>query len=452
VPHDGPLPLSLNQEQLWRVTQMMPGTHYFNMPYVYHLSGDVNVEALGRALKEIIRRHEALRTVFQSIDGQPVQIIQPVPESFLSVIDLRSAYREDLIEQARSSIIEERARGFDIAKGSPIRGTLLHLTDKENLLLITVHHIVADHWSMQVFRSELIKLYAAFSQGRSSPLPEPVIQFADYAVWERRLLNDRLFDDQLLHWTNELAKASSTPGNQLRRTDSSRSSFLFSRHSIEIPKPIAERLRLFAKQEKSTVFHLLLTALIATLYVATGERNIRIGTLVANRGRPETKNVIGHFLNTVILVTQVSPHFTLHQLLAHIRKTALHAHNHQGFPIEKLMREHESKRSIDRASLFPVLVNYRKDNFTAVNAAGLTFARWNIPRINSVMEHLPATYDLIVNCHESSTSLTCDVNAMDGTPANAQIEHVIEGFNRLLEILPTSHASLLAEYFSRDAE
>jgi non-ribosomal peptide synthetase component F len=196
----------------------------------------------------------------------------------------------------------------------------------------------------------------------------------------------------------------------------------------------------------------LLTALIATLYVATGERNIRIGTLVANRGRPETENVIGHLLNTVILVTHVSPHFTLHQLLGHVRETTLHAHYHQGFPIEKLMRELESKQSIDRASLFPVLVNYRKDNSTAVNAAGLTFARWNMPRINSVMEHLPATYDLIVSCHESSTSLTCDVNAMDGTPANAQIEHVIEGFSRFLEILPTSHASLLAEYFSRDAE
>jgi amino acid adenylation domain-containing protein len=446
MPHDRPLPLSLNQEQLWRVTQMMPGTHYFNMPYVYHLSGDVNVEALERALKEIIRRHEALRTAFQSIDGQPVQIIQPVPESFLSVIDLRSAYREDLIEQARSSIIEERTRGFDIAKSPPIRAKLLRLTDKENLLLITAHHIVADHWSMQVFRYELIKLYEAFSRGRSSPLPEPVIQFADYALWERRLLNDGLFDDQLLHWTKELAKASSTTGYHVRH-DSSRLFSLFSRHSIEISQPVVERLRLFAIQKNSTVFHVLLTALIATLYVATGERNVRIGTLVANRGRPETENVIGHFLNTVILITQVSPHITLHQLLDQVRDIALHTHKHQGFPIEAFMRELESKQSIDRAALFPVLVNYRRDDSRTVDAAGLTFARWNTPRIYSVTERLPATYDFIFNFNESSTSLTCGVNVMDGTPASANMEHVKTSLSRFLEILPSDRiGSLLLEH------
>ena len=165
VPRDGPLPLSMNQEHLWHLDQMMPGTHFFNMPYVYRLSGELNVEALEKALREILRRHEPLRTVFDKVDGKPVQIIKSTLDIQLTITDLRRLAREDLTEKATAWILEERVQPFDLATGPLIRAALLRLTDRENLLLITAHHIIADHWSMQILRRECVALYEAFLRG-----------------------------------------------------------------------------------------------------------------------------------------------------------------------------------------------------------------------------------------------------------------------------------------------
>ncbi|TMI56674.1 amino acid adenylation domain-containing protein [Candidatus Bathyarchaeota archaeon] len=205
VPRNGPLPLSVNQEQLWNLDQMIPGTHFFNMPYVYRLSGELSIAALEKSLKELIRRHEALRTVFAKVDGCPVQVIKEVPDLQLPVVDLLSLPPGDVEQQAAGLILEERERPFNLATGPLLRTKLLRLTDNEYLLLVTMHHIISDHWSMRIFRREVLALYEAFSQGRSSPLPEPAIQFADYASWERRLLNEGLLNTQLTFWKKQLA-------------------------------------------------------------------------------------------------------------------------------------------------------------------------------------------------------------------------------------------------------
>jgi amino acid adenylation domain-containing protein len=445
VPRDGPLPLSLNQEQLWRLHQMMPGTHFFNMPYVYQLSGDLNVEALERALKEIMRRHEALRTVFEGIDGRPAQVIKPVPCSALVVVDLRLADREDLTQKATDSILGERFQSFDLAEGPLIRAKLLRLTDRENLLLITAHHIIADHWSMQVFRRELIALYEAFCHGKSSPLPEPTIQFGDYACWERRLLDDGLFNDQLVYWKNQLAGALTGSQDQASRDNNAEPSFQFNRQAIEIKGGLLAELRLLAKKENTTLFIVLLAALIATLHVTTGQREIRVGTLVANRRRREIETTIGHFVNTMILSAQVSPELELKQLLDQIRDITLRAHTHQEFPMEQLMRELESKRQIDRASLFRVLINYQKHDSKPMNATGLTFASWNVPYRNSEVEALPTAFDLILNLKETSTMLTGTVNVRIAAVNGSGAADVANEFTGILKIMVSELERLISK-------
>ena len=189
VPRDRPLPLSMNQEQLWTLDQMIPGTHLFNMPYVYRLRGDLKLVILERTLKEIIRRHEAIRVFFPEVDGRPVQMIKEDVDFELPVIDLRSSAANDLRKQTAALIFKERVLPFDLAVGPLFRTKLLRLTDQGVLLLVTMHHIISDQWSMHVFRREFIALYEAFSLGHPSSLPDLHIQFVDFASWERQSLD-----------------------------------------------------------------------------------------------------------------------------------------------------------------------------------------------------------------------------------------------------------------------
>jgi len=444
VSRDGPLPLSVNQEHLWHLDQMMPGTHFFNMPYVYRLSGELNLEALEKALSEIGRRHEALRTVFGELNGSPVQIIKSLSDFQLALADWRHLARGDLIEKATARILEEKLHPFDLSTGPLIRATLLRLTDQENLLLTTVHHIIADHWSMQIFRSDLIGLYEAFYHGKSSPLPEPIIQFGDYASWERQLLDSGLFNDQFNYWQTQLARA--LPGLQGQVSgDSSREvSWEFNRYTIETNEVLLRAVRLLAKKENSTVFMVLLTALFTRLHISTGQRELRIGILMANRRRWESAMTIGHFANTVILNVNVSPGSELKQLLNHVREVTLRAHMYQDFPMEELMRNQESKCGIDRSSLFRILVNFQTRDAELVNLPGLTFAPWDVPNTKSEVEPLPTACDLIFNFKEMSTSLTGTVYVRSGSVYGIGAE-ITDDLNRILKLMVSEPNRLISQ-------
>jgi amino acid adenylation domain-containing protein len=445
VPREDSLPLSLNQEHLWRLDQLMPGTYFFNMPYSYRLSGELNTQALEKALNEIIRRHEALRTVFAKVDGKPVQIIKSPSDFQLALVDLRHMAREDLTGEATGSIMGERLRSFNLADGPLIRAKLLRLTDRENLLLITAHHIIADRWSMQVFRRELITLYEAFYHGKSSPLPEAAVQFGDYTCWERRLLEEGLLNDQFMYWKKQLAGALTGSPDEASHDNNSEASFQFNRQSIEIKEALLGKLRLLAKKENSTVFIILLTALIAMLYVSTGQHEIRVGTLVANRRRRESEMTIGHFVNTVILNANVSPELEFKQLLDQIRDVALRAHMYQEFPIEQLIREQESKFGMDRSSLFRVLFNFQKRDFEMVNLPGLTFAPWDVPNTKSEVEPLPTALDLILNLKETSTMLTGAVNVRIAAVNCISAAEVATDLNRILELMVSEPNRLISK-------
>jgi amino acid adenylation domain-containing protein len=435
VPRDGPLPLSMNQEHLWHLDQMLPGTHFFNMPYVYCLSGDLNIAVVELALKEIARRHEALRTVFSEMDGRPVQVIKQVFDSQIPVVDLRSQAFGDLEQQAAALILEERTQPFDLAAGPMLRTKLLRLTDKEYLLLVTMHHIISDHWSMQIFCRELAILYQAYSQGRTSPLPEPAIQFADYACWERRLLDEGFLNTQLAFWKKQFAG----PASQLefRKNGKPRSepNFHTARQLIELDETLFTGIKALARRENCTPFMVLATALNIVLHLYTGQRDIRIGTLVANRGRRETEAVIGHFVNTVVLRTYLAPETTVKQLLRQVRKVALMEYAHQELSFEQLARVLEGNPLVDRGSLFQVLVNYQHDHFESPQIPGLTFASLEFPQSTEDSNLILTTFDLIVTMRESSTTLTGCVNYKSDVIDEEDINKMLESFSKLLKNL-----------------
>jgi amino acid adenylation domain-containing protein len=443
VPRRLPLPLSLNQEHLWRLDQMMRGTSFFNMPYVWRLSGDLNIKVLEKALREIIQRHEALRTVFANVNGCPVQIVKEGSDLLLPVEDLRSVEPQQVSQKAATLILEERDRPFDLATGPLLRTKLLWLIGTEYLLLLTMHHIVSDQWSMRVFRSELATLYETFYEGHSSALACPPIQFADYAYWERRSLESGLFDDQLNYWKKQLAGSLARLEFKNSGKRKRQHSFGTFRLPLELDEVLFAAVKALARNENCTPFTVLLTALNILLYLNTGQTDIRIGTLVANRTRKETERVIGYFMNTVILRTKVCPEMTVKEIVRSVRDGAVEAYLHQDLAYEHLARLCED-RKLARDSLCQVLVNYQTFISLPQHFAGLTFAPWDLSYGSDVAELTPTTFDLIFSFRETSRTLTGTVNYRTNTFGKSNITAMIEAFRELLKRIVMSPIELIS--------
>jgi acyl carrier protein/NRPS condensation-like uncharacterized protein len=410
APRDVPLPLSVNQEHLWHLDQMMPGTHFFNMPYVYRLSGDLNVQALEKALTEIIRRHEALRTVFAILDGQTIQIVKDFSGFQLPVEDMRGLATGDLEEAAAQLILATRIEPFDLAVGPLLRIKLLRLTNNVSLLSLVLHHIISDYWSMRVFRRELLLLYQAFSHRHSSPPPDPPIRFADFAFWERRVAESEIMRTELKFWNEQLSGRLPLLEFQKKTERKKEPDFRTFRQTIEVDENLFSNIQLVAKNENCTPFMVVVAALSLVLFDLTGQTDIRIGTLAANRRRKETELVMGHFVNTVILRITVTPRMTFTQLLRQVRYITLMAYTHQELPFEQLARALEAERNITRRSLFQVLVNYESYVRDSPESAGLTIAPLDLNRAVVDANVTPTTFDLTFDWRETSTRLTGSVN------------------------------------------
>jgi acyl carrier protein len=431
-PRDGPLPLSLNQEHLWNLEQMMPGTHFFNMPYVYRLSGDLNVNAFESALSELVGRHEALRTIFGDVDGRPVQIIKEPCKFELSVIDLADQVGGQLEEKAAAYILEERQQSFNLSLGPLFRSKLLRLTYRDWLLLVTIHHIISDHSSMQIFRDELIALYDAFLKGLPPALPKPVIQFADYALWEKHLVENGRFDSQLVYWKKTLA----CPVSCASRLNDGRRTKVLNFRTMQRPLNIGEELfasiKTVARRNNCTSFIVVMTVLSIVLHEWSGEEDIRIGTLVANRAQGKTDNVIGHFLNTVILRIEVSSKMRFGELLSQVRRIILTAHVNENLPFEHLAKVLEQEQKVERHSLSPILMSYQMSNCERLERSGLTFALLDLEQIEAVDKVAPTAFDLILKLRESSTNLTGTVNYVDDRFARGDVVSILDCFGSAL--------------------
>ena len=349
----GPCPLSFAQQRLWFLNVMEPNSPYI-IPANFHLKGRLDAGALEQTLNEIVRRHEALRTTFTAIEGQPMQMSTPHLTLAMPLHDLSGLPAgEREIEIKRRKL--ELQRPFDLSRGPLVRAGLFRLGADEHLLLLTMHHIVSDGWSIGVMIAEMAALYEAYTAGRRAELPQLAIQYKDFAVWQREWLSGGQLEQQLAYWREALRGA--PPALELP-TDRPRPPVQSYRGALlerEIGKRLTTELKELSRRQGGTLYMTLLAAFKTLLYRYTGQEEIVVGTPIANRNRMEVENLIGFFVNTLVLRTNLSADLTFSQLLTRVRDVTLGAFAHQDVPFEKLVEELQPERDMSRTPLFQVM-------------------------------------------------------------------------------------------------
>src|SRR5580692_1395139 len=349
------LPLSYAQQRLWFLDQLEPGKATYNIPCAVRLSGVLDVGALQESLQEIVRRHEVLRTSFPMKEGNPVQEIEPEMRIELAVKDLMAEEEGERERVAEELAKEEAQRPFDLSKGGLIRARVLRLEEEEHVLLVTMHHMVSDGWSLGVLVREFSELYEAHREGRAWQLPELKIQYADYAEWQRGWLKGEVLEEQLRYWKEQLQglEVLEIPTDKVRPAVASHegASVRFS-----LTKELTRELKELSRREGVTLFMTLLAGYQVLLHRYSGQEDIAIGTPVANRNRGEIEGLIGFFVNTLVLRTDLRGKPAFREVLKRVREVTLGAYAHQEVPFEKLVEELAPERDLSRSPLFQVML------------------------------------------------------------------------------------------------
>lgn len=346
--------LSYAQQRLWFLNQLEPRSSFYNIPAAVRLTGRLSAPALERALNEIVRRHEVLRTTFPSLNGQPFQEITPHHSFPLPVVDLTVLSDADREAQARRIVSMEARQPFDLSLGPLLRVGILRLAEQEHILQFNVHHIVFDGKSIVIFFRELEILYAAFSMGRASPLAELPVQYADYALWQRDLLQGQLLEKQVNYWKQRLA---GVPSVLDLPTDYARPQVQSYRGALKVFRllpELCESVRALSRGERVTIFMTLLASWAMLLSFYTGQEDIVLGTDIAGRNRAEFGELIGFFANQLVLRTDLSGNPSFRELLNRVRVITLEAYAHQDLPFEQLVKELKPKRELGRSPLFQI--------------------------------------------------------------------------------------------------
>jgi amino acid adenylation domain-containing protein len=357
VARDGDAPLSFAQERLWFVDRMEPGSPVYHMPFSFRLRGAVDVDALRRALDELVARHESLRTSFPLVDGAPVQRIHPSASADFAFHDLALQPVEGAADGARRLLADAANRPFDLERGPLFRTALVRLGDDEHLLHLTLHHIIADGWSFGVLAREMAALYGAFSRGEASPLAPLPVQYTDFAAWQRDWLAGDVLADQLGYWTRILHDA---PPRLELPTDRPRPAVQRHRGRLEqgvMEGDAAQRVLALAQREDATLFMALLAAWSIVLGRWAGQDQVVVGTPIAGRTRGETEPLVGLFLNSLALRTDLSGDPTFREVLGRVREATLGAYAHQDVPFERVLEELQPERSLGHAPVFQVMLN-----------------------------------------------------------------------------------------------
>ncbi|MCP4654206.1 MAG: amino acid adenylation domain-containing protein, partial [bacterium] len=355
------VPLSFAQQRLWFLDRFEPGSALSNHPATLRLTGHLDPEALGRALSEIVRRHEVLRTRFETVEGKPVQVIRPASAVPLPMLDLSRLGDPQRRAEARRLALDEARRPFDLAQGPVLRVRLLRSTPQEHTLLVTVHHIAFDDGSLEVFLHELAALYPALSAGRSPGLPELPVQYADFATWQRQWPAE-LRERQLAYWRGELAglPVLELPGDRPRPAVQS---LRATTQPLSLPAQLGRRLPELSAQHGTTLCLTLLSAFQVLLARTSGQSQLAVGLPVDGRDRPELEALVGLFTNTLVLRGDLwdDPSFVEH--LARVRERSLAACAHHELPFELLVEELEPERNLSQNPVVQVLFVLRRNPF-----------------------------------------------------------------------------------------
>jgi len=435
IPRTGELPLSFSQQRMWFLDQLEPGTPAYNRPSSIRLTGSLNVAALEKSLNEIVRRHEVLRTHFPMNNGIPIQVIASNLNLTLSVTDLSDW--PDRETEAQRLAASEAQRSFDLAQGPLIRAGLLRLNKEIHVLLLTMHHIVFDGWSMGVLLRELAALYEAFSTGKSSPLPKLPIQYVDFALWQRQWLQGETLNTQLSYWKQKLADITVLNLPTVRPRPAVQT-FRGGKQSLVLSKGLSDSLKALSQPENVTLFMTLLAAFQTLLHRYTGQDDIIVGSPIAGRHLVETEKLIGVFINTLVLRTDLSGNPTFQALLARVRETALGAYAHQTVPFEKLVEELQPERDLSRTPLFQVIFQLRNIPNETLEVQGLL---WDEFEFETGVARLDLALDMVDKPEGLYCLLMYNADRFDGDTIRRMAGH----FQTLLEGIVASSNQKLSE-------
>lgn len=438
---EGVLPLSFSQERFWFLEQMSPGSPFGNIPIALRLIGSLDIAVLGRALAEIVRRHEILRVSCAVANGQPSQIIAPWLDMSLPMEDLRGFSEQSREEQAQRLAMEEAGRPFDLAKGPLLRHRLFRLGEDEHLLSLTIHHIVADGWSMHILSRELGVLYETFLDGRPSPLLDLPIQYIDTIGHRRRGTQGNEWERQLSYWRQHLDHAPHTLSLPVDFSRPEVQGHRGARHNWTMEAEVVQRLRAIGHRYQATLFMTLLAAFQVLLYRHSGQSDFCVGTPVANRSRPEYESLIGCFVNTVALRADLSGNPSFPELLSRVRKAVLGAHANQDIPFEQLVDELRVPRDLGHTPLFQVMFVLEESPSDVLTLRGLDVRRIKVNTQTSV-------FDLTLEM-EQKTDGTLDAVFEYSTElfGNRTISRIAEHLQKLLRSIvgfPESRVSELS--------
>ncbi|HEY2915109.1 MAG TPA: amino acid adenylation domain-containing protein, partial [Candidatus Angelobacter sp.] len=369
----GPLPTSFAQQRLWFAHQLQPNSSAYNVSSVLRLKGELKVELLERAMVEIVRRHEVLRTRFENVGGDPRQIIEAESRIGMPVVDLSGQGMSEREAEVRKQTQEESEAPFDLGRGPLLRVKLLKLAEQEHVLLVTMHHIVSDGWSMGIMVHECAELYQAYSEGRDPGLAELPIQYGDYAVWQREWMKGEVLEEQLGYWRKQLAGV----GVLELATDRVRPALQTNAGAIlmfALKEELSAGLKELSRREGVTLFMTLLGAFQAMLWRYSGQGDIAVGAPIAGRRWKEIEGLIGFFVNTLVLRTKVKGGESFKELLEGVRETTLEAYRHQDVPFEKLVEELQPERKLNTTPLFQVMFVLQNAPPGEVRLAGLTLS------------------------------------------------------------------------------
>jgi len=436
ISRDRELPLSFSQQRLWFIDRFEPESAAYNVPTSVRLRGRIDVPALEKALSELIRRHETLRTVFAEVEGLPVQVIMPAAPLHLAITDIGGLSEEERLIEARRLVTYDALLPFDLSRGPLLRTGLIRLADDDHIVLFTMHHIVSDGWSIGVLIREIGALYKAFTGGEPSPLPELAIQYADFAAWQREWLQGEVLESELRYWRQALSGA---PAMLHLPTDRPRPSVQSSHganHLIVLSEELTASLKELSRAEGVTLFMTLLASFQTLLYRYSGQDDIVIGTPIAGRNRADIEGLIGFFINTLVLRTRITAKLSFRELLKEVREVTLGAYTHQDLPFEKLVEELQPERDMGHTPLFQVM-------FALQSAPREVEELAEVVMTNFTSQQTTAKFDLTLSMEESGDRIAGSLEYNTDLFDAATIARMATYWQNILESIVTQPDTLV---------
>ena len=422
------LPLSFAQQRLWFLDQLEPNNPFYNIPKAIRLNGNLNIQILEQALDAIVAHHEILRTNYICKNGNPIQVIAAPQSVQLQIIDLQEYEKAERETQVQTILQQESQRPFNLASDMMLRGCLLQLGHTEYVLLLVMHHIASDGWSMGILWSQLTQLYKAFKIGKPNPLTKLPIQYADYAVWQRKWLTGEVLERQLNYWKQQLAQEN--PLLELP-TDKPRppvKTYNGARQSLTLSQTLSDKLKQLFHQQGVTLYMGLLAGFQTLLYRYSKQEDVLVGSPIAGRNRIEVEGLIGFFVNTLVLRTDFSGNPSFLELLSRVQQVAIEAYQNEDLPFEKLVEEIQPQRSLAYSPLFQVMFVLQNTLKSKLELPGVTLNELNL-------QGKTAKFDLTLSITETERELVCNWGYNTDLFNKSTIERMAGHFKNLLSAI-----------------